>query len=1188
MLKTIQKIDNLRIFYVLALGALAGLSVTTHLVMDSFNDALENDGKVINIAGRQRMLSQRIASYAQQLQRAVERREPAAQEPLRTELKAALDLLYDSHLALSERGRRLGLFGNNNVAEQRALDDVDNDIDELRSSVSALLAATEPPLADRIDRSVTSIIGLASNLLPRLDALVTLYENHLDERVDTMRRAESLAYFASLSVLVIVAFFMFEPAIRRLRNQRRDIDTMRAALDNHTMYSVTDRRGRIIDVNEGFCRISGYTREELLGQSHRLVNSGHHDKAFWIDMWKTIAAGEVWRGHVCNRAKDGSIYWVDSTNVPQTNADGEIERYISWRFDITEQKKAEAAARWATLEAESARRELEDKERELRTILDALPSWVYYKDRDNVIRDCNKAGADLIHRTREEIVGHRMTDFFGTALSDFHHEDELAVMASGEPVIGRMFREELNDAIRHQRIDKIPLPNADGEHDRVVVIGTDVSDIAVAREESQRAQERLTSALQNSGTGLWDMDVPAGTTYFNDTWFTMLGYAPDEFPMNVETWEKLVHPDDLEAAKAALYAHIEGRTSDYRVSVRMRRKEGVWQWIRSIGKATQTDENGRALRIIGVHIDIQALRDAIARAESTNRELKESQLRFELALEGSRDAIFDWNIASREMYLSPRWRELLEDPALDLERSRFSLFEFISSTDLYRVRRELVSFLKSDATQFESEFQVSVAGNRSRWVLMRAAAVRDDNGTAVRMSGSAADITNLKMAEEELKRLVQTDHLTGLASRSRFLERLDQALARSRRSRKVVAVLFFDFDRFKTVNDTLGHDVGDELLCSIGNRLVANIREVDTAARFGGDEFVILLEDLPDTEAASFVADKLLAACAEPHVIGGHALVSTASIGLVTNVTGNATSAELIKFADAAMYQAKRSGRGCVVAFDREMYRDQLQRLSMEEDLASAIERDELSLVYQPIIDLNTGDMVAAEALLRWNHGKSGPIPPDTFIPIAEETKEIITIGQWVLEQACEQLSNWRRRGRVAEHFAISINVSKVQLLRPNFVKQLIARIDAAGLPRTAIKIEVTETTVVDNRADIRVVLDALRRESIVVMMDDFGTGHSSLSGLHSLPIDELKIDRSFIQNASNSTDLIAITSSIVSLAEHLSLSTVGEGIETHEHIALLQSMGCSYGQGYFWSRPLPPGDFEDYMASIEQAARSA
>ena len=426
-----------------------------------------------------------------------------------------------------------------------------------------------------------------------------------------------------------------------------------------------------------------------------------------------------------------------------------------------------------------------------------------------------------------------------------------------------------------------------------------------------------------------------------------------------------------------------------------------------------------------------------------------------------------------------------------------------------------------------------------------------------------------------MERLVQLDQLTGLASRTRLTERLEHAIKRGKRNGNCCGVLLFDFDRFKVVNDSLGHDVGDELLCSIAERLRAYVREVDTPARFGGDEFVILLEDLPKPSVARGIADELLAVCAEPHQIRGHSLVSTASIGLVASEYESAGASELLRYADSAMYEAKRNGGACVVEFQKTMFDARRQSAELEEELQTAIELNQLALHYQPVVDLQSGAIVSAEALLRWNHPTKGLIPPGDFISIAEESRQIITIGEWVIKEASRQLFDWRNRGVVSEEFAVSVNASKVQLLTPGFEKMLVDIVDAFGLPRNLVKIEVTETNIVDNRSDIGTVLQSLRDQSVVIMMDDFGTGHSSLSVLHNLPVDELKIDQSFISHTDKNRDLVAITASIITLAKHLSLPTIGEGIEAQEHVSLLQSLGCTYGQGFFWSRPIPADELE-------------
>jgi len=1169
-------------YYVLALSTLAALSVTTHFVLDSLNHAMESDGKVINVAGLQRSLNLRASRDALQVLAATTAQDDAALADAREALRSTLDKWLADHEALLARDPAAGLGGENSPAIHRQLETIVADINQVRERAERLLGAET---AQESDALVTEIVSLNNAMFPLEDAVVSAYEVDLERRVSSLQSAETTAYLASLAILCVVAFFMFEPAIRRINQQRDELDTLQATIDEHTIYAEFDLNGHIVEVNEGFCRISGYARDELIDQPVALLDSGTHPDSFLKEMQDTVASGRAWRGQLCESASDGSLYWVDATNVPQVGADGAVQRYVSWRFDITERKRAEA-------EALKAEERLELAMFNSNTGLwdwDAVTGAVYFSETWYTMLGYEPGELPAQIETWAMLV-------HPDDLSDAQAELERHFRGES-PVYRKLHRLKRKDGGWHwiRGVGRVVERNDDGSPKRLVGVNIDEQALNEAlenaeqeRERSRMAEQRLALALSSSSTGLWDIDLETGDTYFNDIWYTMLGYQPGELPMSGETWQRILHADDRETAKKAFKDHVAGEAPDYRINVRVRRKEGIWQWIRSIGQIVERTEAGMPKRMVGVHTDIQALRDAIGKAESSNEELKATQQRFELALAGSRDAIFDWNLETRNLFLSERWRELLDNPELVLDSEKSSLLAHVSSQDLARVEGALNAFLQSDASEFEAEFKLDSAGGRTPSVLMRAAAVRNKDGQATRLAGSLADLTSIKAAEEELHRLVQTDHLTGLASRNRLMDELTGAVARSKRNGKLCAVLFFDFDRFKVVNDSLGHDVGDELLCSIADRLRSSTRETDTVARFGGDEFVILLENLASDDDAAQVAEKLLHVCADPHEIRSHRLVSTASIGMMVNRNAALSPTEMLRNADAAMYEAKRRGRGCVVEFDEQMFNEQLEKLSLEEDLKLAIERNELKLEYQPIIDLTNGQTVSAEALLRWNRPGTGLVPPDEFIPVAEESKQIINIGSWVIAEACEQLAEWRQSSSVSESFSISVNVSRSQLLNPGFTTAFVRQLDRYGLPRSAVKIEVTETTIVDNRSDIGQVLQDLRDHSIVVMMDDFGTGHSSLSGLHALPIDELKIDRSFIQNVSNNTDMVAITGSIITLADHLSLSTIGEGIESMEHVVSLQSMGCTFGQGYFWSPPLPPDELVDFISGGSKAKKSA
>ena len=564
----------------------------------------------------------------------------------------------------------------------------------------------------------------------------------------------------------------------------------------------------------------------------------------------------------------------------------------------------------------------------------------------------------------------------------------------------------------------------------------------------------------------------------------------------------------------------------------------------------------------------------------SDRALHEAQARFELAIQGSKDAIFDWDVKLDKVYYAPSWKELfgLKAEDEDLPPVIETLFDYVSSSDVNRIKTELVNYVQSGDDNLECEFRIMTKAGDVCWVLLRAAAVRDDDGVATRVSGSLADISSLKAVEQEMRRLVEQDQLTGLSSRSYFMARLDRTIERVRETENDCGLLFFDFDRFKSINDSLGHDVGDELLCSIAERFRKNIHKEDIAARFGGDEFVLLIEKIGNLESVQLYANELLEVFAKPHEIRGHHIISTASVGLVTTENSMRGSMELLRDADVAMYQAKSKGRGCVVTFDQSMHEAALDRIVLEEDLRFALERNDLEIYYQPIIDIESGSVVGAEALVRWNHPERGIVSPVVFIPIAEEANQIVEIGKYILDKVCHQIVEWRSQNVLPSGFCVNINISKVELLNPQFIDHLVHKLKLHQINPKSIKLEVTESTIVDNRSGIENVLTELREHGFVIAMDDFGTGHSSLSGLHILPIDEVKIDQSFISQADTNRELAAITSSILMLANNLSMKTIGEGVESEEHITLLQSMGCKYAQGYFFSPPIPPKEFEGWL----------
>ena len=446
---------------------------------------------------------------------------------------------------------------------------------------------------------------------------------------------------------------------------------------------------------------------------------------------------------------------------------------------------------------------------------------------------------------------------------------------------------------------------------------------------------------------------------------------------------------------------------------------------------------------------------------------------------------------------------------------------------------------------------------------------------------NARDITERVRLEEQLTRQAFHDGLTGMANRALFRDRLDQALARSARSLGVLAVLLVDLDGFKQVNDSLGHDAGDELLKVVAERFESELRPSDTLARLGGDEFAVLIDGAHESQASS-VAIRLLGSLAEPVWIAGRELSVGASIGVALHPGGTARSEDLLRHADVAMYAAKEAGRGRFELFHYDMARELGELLGLEHELRLGLQRGEFTLHYQPEVDLENGAIVGVEALVRWNSPRRGLVPPDRFIRIAEATGLILGLGEFVLREACSQTVRWRNEGLLPEGFVTWVNLSGRQLMSGGFSDTVRAALHDAGLPAECLGLEVTETALVEEGtggARARAELQQLHDEGVHIAIDDFGTGFSSLGQLRSFPVDMIKVDRSFVQGVEDEAKDAAITANLVTLAHALGLQAIAEGIESDSQLASLRALGCDLAQGYLFARPLPEGQVRTVLA---------
>ena len=554
-------------------------------------------------------------------------------------------------------------------------------------------------------------------------------------------------------------------------------------------------------------------------------------------------------------------------------------------------------------------------------------------------------------------------------------------------------------------------------------------------------------------------------------------------------------------------------------------------------------------------------------------ELRASEERYALAARGSNDGLWDWNLKSNEVYFSIRWKSMLGLEDSEVGNSPEEWLNRVHPEDIERVKAQIAAHLEGLTPHFESEHRMLHRDGTYRWMLSRGIAIRDADGKASRMAGSETDISGHKLAEKKLLHDAFHDELTGLPNRALFIDRLGFSIGRTKQpGNYLFVVLFLDVDRFKIVNDSLGHKTGDKLLIAIARRLKGCLRSGATVARFGGDEFAILLDDVQNVSDATHVAARIQRKLAAPFNLSGQEVFVTASIGIAPSAAECERPEDVLHNADMAMYHAKARGKACYERFDVDMRASAVARLQLEANLQRAAQRREFRLYFQPIVSLEGGAVTGAEALVRWQHPQRGLICPAEFIPLAEETGLIVPIGEWVLRTACAQAQVWHAAGH--SDLRVTVNFSARQFEHPNLAALIRTVLKETGLAASALELEITESIAMKDIGFSGAILTELSAHGIHISIDDFGTGSSSLRYLKRFPIDTLKIDQTFVRDLASDVSDAAITAAMVAMAHTLELKVIAEGVETEQQLAFLRSRQCDEMQGYLFSPPVPAEAF--------------
>ncbi len=570
-------------------------------------------------------------------------------------------------------------------------------------------------------------------------------------------------------------------------------------------------------------------------------------------------------------------------------------------------------------------------------------------------------------------------------------------------------------------------------------------------------------------------------------------------------------------------------------------------------------------------------RDVTERKEAEEA-LKQGEAQLAEAQRIAHVGSWEWDVALNTVVWSDELYRIFGLTPEEFENTYESFVRYVHPEDRQFVQKTIQEAYET-GQPFALEHRLVRPDGGVRVLHTRGEVFTDENGERVRMTGISQDVTERKRMEEQLQHLAFHDQLTDLPNRQLFMDRLGHALERTRRRRNgKVAVLFMDLDDFKVVNDSLGHGVGNMLLVAVAERLVRCLRPEDTVARFGGDEFVVLLEDVENPEDALRVAERITQELRRPFTLEGWELGVSASIGISVGEARTKAPEDLVRDADTAMYRAKEEGSGYKV-FDPAMYERAMDRMELESDLRSAIELEELVVHYQPIINLQTGQLWGLEALVRWEHPERGLLNPDEFVPVAEETGLIVPLGEWVLKEACRQAREWQDDYPDATSLAISVNLSARQFQHAEFPKAVARVLEETGLEPRQLDLEITETTAMEAPLMTALTVEELRNLGVRVTIDDFGTEYSSLSYLERFPVDHLKIDRSFVARLSRQFGTTVLVSAIIDLAHALGLKVIAEGVETEEQVTLLKGMGCDFAQGYYFSEPLDPAEMARFTS---------
>ncbi|MBI3529138.1 MAG: PAS domain S-box protein [Betaproteobacteria bacterium] len=895
--------------------------------------------------------------------------------------------------------------------------------------------------------------------------------------------------------------------------------------------------GKFVFVNSACLRLFGATSpDQLIGRPLLEIIHPDHRETVRERMRIQYEEGKLIPGMEQKVLRlDGSTVDVEIKSAPFI-VDGRPAIQTVVR-DITERKRAEEALR------------------QFRAAMDISPDLIFLIDRASMrFVDVNTTTCRLLGYSREELLALGPHDIAPVSREELARLYDRVIAGDTGVAALEMNHRRKDGSLLPVELFRRAVPSREGHI--IVVIARDITERQLVEAELRNSHERFRQIAENIREVFWITDPAKHTMlYISPAYEEIWGRSRESLYAAPWTWLDAIHADDRDRILQAI--ELRQLQGQYDEEYRVVRPDGSIRWVHDKAFLV-ADETGAVYRVVGVADDITERKQG----EEQGRKAAEQTQRI---LSSITDAFFAVDDQWRFTFLNATAERLLRrDKAALLGRNVWEEFpEAVNSAFQ-------VNYQKAVTEQVPVEFEEFYPPLET-WFEVHAYPY--ESGLSVYFR----DVTERKRSEERLSYLAQYDPLTGLPNRTLFRDRLNLAMARAKREEYLVAVMFLDVDRFKDINDTLGHLVGDGILQGVASRLKENLRGVDTISRFGGDEFTIIIENILNVDQVTAVADKLLNVFSQPMAAGGHEVYVTTSIGIAVCPRGLEDVDELLKSADIAMYHAKQEGRNNYQFYSADIHGKSPEQLSLESKLRRAMERHEFVLMYQPQVNIKTGRIVAVEALIRWQSPELGLVAPNRFIPLAEETGLIVPIGEWVLQTACAQNKAWQEAGLAP--IVVSVNLSPRQFRQKNLLDTIVGLIRDSRLESRFLELEITESTVMHRAEEIIVTLSRLDDIGVRLSIDDFGTGYSSLSYLKRFPVHKLKIDQSFVRDITTDRDDAAIVSAVVAMARSLELLVVAEGVETREQLAFLEKLDCDEYQGYFFSKPVPADELAKMLA---------